>query len=75
MLLLGRNLNQSVRIGDVVVRVLKFRGRQVVLGIEAPRDVDIVRGELEGVNKPVNKPVNKRVNRVFTEGEDEVHGI
>jgi carbon storage regulator CsrA len=67
MLLLGRNLNQSVRIGDVVVRVLKFRGRQVVLGIEAPGDVDIVRCELEGVNKPVH--------RVFTDGEDEVHGI
>ena len=67
MLLLGRNLNQSIRIGDVVVRVLKFRGRQVVLGIEAPREVDIVRCELE--------EVNKRVNRVFTDGEDEVHGI
>lgn len=76
MLLLGRNLNQSVRIGDVVVRVLKFRGRQqVVLGIEAPRDVDIVRCELEGVNKRVNKRVNEPVNRVFTDGEDEVHGI
>ena len=75
MLLLGRNLNQSVRIGDVVVRVLKFRGRQVVLGIEAPGDVDIVRCELEGVNKPVNESVNKRVNGVFTDGEDEVHGI
>ena len=75
MLLMGRNLNQSVRIGDVVVRVLKFRGRQVVLGIEAPGDVDIVRCELEGVNKPVNESVNKRVNRVFTDGEDEVHGI
>ena len=75
MLLLGRNLNQSVRIGDVVVRVLKFRGRQVVLGIEAPGDVDIVRCELEGVNKPVNESVNTRVNRGFTDGEDEVHGI
>ena len=75
MLLLGRNLNQSGRIGDVVVRVLKFRGRQVVLGIEAPGDVDIVRCELEGVNKRVNESVNKRVNRVFTDGEDEVHGI
>ena len=67
MLLLGRNLNQSIRIGDVVVRVLKFRGRQVVLGIEAPREVDIVRCELE--------EVNKRVNSVLTDGEDEVHGI
>ncbi len=75
MLLLGRNLNQSIRIGDVVVRVLKFRGRQVVLGIEAPREVDIVRCELEEVNKRVNESVNKRVNRVFTDGEDEVHGI
>ena len=61
MLLLGRNLNQSVRIGDVVVRVLKFRGRQVVLGIEAPGDVDIVRCELE--------------EEEGGGGEDEVHGI
>ena len=83
MLLLARRLNESFRIGDVLVKVVGFRGRQVVLGIEAPREVDIVRGELEGVNKrvnepvneSVNKPVNKRVNRVFTEGEDEVHGI
>ena len=75
MLLLGRNLNQSIRIGDVVVRVFKFRGRQVVLGIEAPREVDIVRCELEEVNKRVNESVNKRVYRVFTDGEDEVHGI
>tara|TARA_Y100000310_G_scaffold27872_1_gene26500 strand:+ start:33 stop:215 length:183 start_codon:yes stop_codon:yes gene_type:complete len=59
MLLLARRLNESFRIGgDVVVRVVGFRGRQVVLGIEAPREVDIVRGELEGVNKPVNKRVN-----------------
>ena len=67
MLLLARRLNESFRIGDVLVKVVGFRGRQVVLGIEAPGDVDIVRGELEGVNKPVH--------RVFTDGEDEVHGI
>ena len=58
MLLLARRLNESFRIGDVLVKVVGFRGRQVVLGIEAPGDVDIVRGELEGVNKPVNKRVN-----------------
>ena len=58
MLLLARRLNESFRIGDVLVKVVGFRGRQVVLGIEAPREVDIVRGELEGVNKPVNKRVN-----------------
>ena len=50
MLLLARRLTQSVRIGgDVVVKVVGFRGRQVVLGIEAPREVDIVRCELEEV--------------------------
>jgi Carbon storage regulator (could also regulate swarming and quorum sensing) len=59
MLLLARRLNESFRIGDVLVKVVGFRGRQVVLGIEAPREVDIVRGELEGVNKPVNKRVNE----------------
>ena len=47
MLVLTRKLNQEILIGDnVKITVLKVKGNTVRLGIEAPRDVRIVRGEL-----------------------------
>ena len=48
MLVLGRRKNDTIRIGqDVVLRVLSIDGNRVSLGIDAPRDVVILRGELE----------------------------
>lgn len=48
MLVLSRHENEVIRIGeDVVVSVQRISGNRVILGIEAPRDVKIVRGELE----------------------------
>jgi carbon storage regulator len=47
MLVLSRKSGEDVVIGqDVVVRVLSVRGGTVRLGITAPRDVGIIRGEL-----------------------------
>ncbi len=47
MLVLSRKLNQEIKIGDnVTITVLKVKGNTVRLGIEAPRNVRIVRGEL-----------------------------
>lgn len=47
MLVLSRKLNQNVVIGDVVtVKVLGVKGNTVKLGIEAPKNVRILRGEL-----------------------------
>lgn len=47
MLVLTRKLHEKIVIGDnVVVTVLRTKGNAVRLGIEAPRDVKIVRGEL-----------------------------
>jgi carbon storage regulator len=46
MLVLTRKPDQAVLIGDnVVVRVLEVRGSTVRLGIEAPRDVAVVRDD------------------------------
>ena len=47
MLVLSRKSKQEIVIGDnVVITVLKIKGNTVRLGIEAPRDVHVVRGEL-----------------------------
>lgn len=47
MLVLTRKLHEKIVIGDnVVVTVLRTKGNTVRLGIEAPRSVKVVRGEL-----------------------------
>ncbi len=47
MLVLSRKQNQSIVIGDnVKIQVLKISGNTVRIGVEAPDDVKILRGEL-----------------------------
>ncbi len=48
MLVLTRKQDEVIRIGrDVEIRVVKLKSGRVQLGIVAPRDVHVVRGELE----------------------------
>ncbi|MFK7767016.1 MAG: carbon storage regulator [Mariniblastus sp.] len=52
MLVLSRKLKQEIIIGDnIKITVLKVKGNTVRLGIEAPREVHVVRGELPQVSK------------------------
>ena len=54
MLVLTRKLKESIRIGDAItVTVLRVKGNTVRLGIEAPREVRVVRGELAPLGEPV----------------------
>ena len=47
MLALTRNINQSIVINnDVRVTILDVKGKQVKLGIEAPRSIDVHREEI-----------------------------
>jgi carbon storage regulator CsrA len=47
MLVLSRKLNQSIVLGDnVKIEILKISGNTVRIGIQAPADVKILRGEL-----------------------------
>lgn len=47
MLVLTRKAEQKIRIGhDIVITVLKVQGDQVSIGLEAPKDLQIVREEL-----------------------------
>ena len=51
MLVLSRKVGEKLMIGDeIVLTINRISGNRVAIGIEAPRDVRVVRGEL-----PVNK--------------------
>lgn len=48
MLVLSRKESEQIRLGDsIVVTVLTIAGDKVRLGIDAPRDVLVLRDELE----------------------------
>ena len=49
MLVLSRKEGDEILLPelDIVIRVLKIRGKAVSVGIEAPRGIRIVRSELE----------------------------
>lgn len=47
MLVLSRKVNETIKIGDdIEIRILEVKGDTVRIGIEAPKTVDILRGEL-----------------------------
>ncbi len=47
MLILTRNIGQSIKIGDdVSITVLGVQGNQVRIGIDAPREVSVHREEI-----------------------------
>ena len=48
MLVLSRKPGERIRIGeDIFVEVRRVEGNRVTIAIDAPRDVHILRGELE----------------------------
>jgi carbon storage regulator CsrA len=53
MLVLSRKQNQQIVIdGKITITVLKIRGNTVRIGIEAPDDVPVRRGELAAQKTP-----------------------
>jgi carbon storage regulator len=54
MLVLSRRPGERIRIGDAVeLVVLKIRGSRVQLGVVAPHDVSVLRGELKSIPQAV----------------------
>ena len=48
MLVLSRKVGDSIRIGDnIEIVVNRISGNRVTIGVEAPKDVRILRGEVE----------------------------
>ena len=53
MLVLSRKSQQTIRIGDAItVTILNVKGNTVRVGIDAPRDIRVVRGELPVFSDP-----------------------
>lgn len=47
MLVLTRRVGESIRIGaDIVVHIVNVEGNQIRIGVEAPKEVRILRSEL-----------------------------
>lgn len=48
MLVLSRKVGEKLVIGDnIVVEVIRIRGNRITLGLVAPEEVKIIRGELK----------------------------
>ncbi len=52
MLVLTRKLQQQIKIGEqITVTILRVKGNTVRVGITAPRDVRVIRGELPKIGE------------------------
>jgi carbon storage regulator len=59
MLVVTRSVNEAVRAGEVVVRVISIKGKNVRLGFEAPKHIAIIRDdavETDPTPPPSNNP-------------------
>ena len=57
MLVLTRKSNEKIRIGDeIVITVLRTKGKAVRLGIEAPSEMRVLRGEIAFEGDEVDQP-------------------
>lgn len=64
MLVLTRRFQEKIRIGDeITITVLKMKGKAVRLGIEAPAEIPVIRGELAAGAAPVAAPESSEIVR------------
>lgn len=81
MLIIARKSGESVRIGeDIVISVIEAGKNKVRLGIDAPKDVKIIRSELFesrefNVQAAVNKASVDFMNSFFAETPNKLNEI
>lgn len=71
MLVLSRKKEEAIRIGDdITIKVIAVKGGGVRLGIEAPRDISIVRSELLPVSPLTDHPASTDTRCGLVENSD-----
>lgn len=72
MLILTRKLNEEINIdGEITIKIISISDNQVKLGIEAPKDVQIIRKEVLDRVKESTKDALKKVK----EKPSEIKGL
>jgi carbon storage regulator len=57
MLVLTRRHGESIKIGgDILITILKSRGQQIRIGIEAPKAIKVRRGEVYNLTNSGAQP-------------------
>ena len=72
MLVLSRKIDQTIKVGEVTFTIVRINGNQVRVGIDAPKDQPILRGELEkkrdsATAKPLSDDRCQRSKKHLTE--------
>jgi len=61
MLVLSRKVGERIHVGDnIVLEIRRIAGNRVTLALDAPREVRILRGELESAAREFEKPCVER---------------
>jgi carbon storage regulator len=56
MLVLSRRVGETVFIGDgIVVTVIEVQGNRIKLAVSAPKNIPVLRGELQKAARPPNE--------------------
>ena len=67
MLILARKLGEQIRIGDqITLTIVKSQGKTVRIGIDAPKDVRVIRAELPPLDSSSNETRKTSVKRTET---------
>jgi carbon storage regulator CsrA len=71
MLVLTRKHQEKIRIGDhITITVLKTKGKTVRLGIEAPAEIPVIRGELSFLGQEVTWATDDEESEPTPSGKD-----
>ncbi len=63
MLVLTRKMQQQIRIGDsITITILRVKGNAVRVGVEAPRQVRVVRAELNRADIPAEDQASEPIS-------------
>lgn len=77
MLVLSRKVGERIHVGDnIVLEIRRIAGNRVTLALDAPRDVRILRGELEQAAKEFREPEHVETQGpAFDDGTPTTAGI